>query len=403
MALAVAHSRAGAASPVIDPPEPSDTRAALSVVGIDPELGFGGGESQVLGLTIELLRAGNRAELLCDPDGQLWKRARSAAIVCHPLRIRNALDFAAGMRLRAFLRRGRYDIVHFHTSRAHSLAPFARRYARKLFVTRRMDYRPNRLFAPWLYNHAVDAVVAISAAVAEALAGAGVKPQRVTIIPSGVDCERFRPPAEGVRTQARAALGLTPDEIAIGTVGALEHRKGHRHLLEAIAALGASTQDARAMRLKCFVAGDGSLRADLDAEVRRLGLEPFVRLMGRLDDPRALLWALDIFVLPSLNEGLGVALLEAMACGLPVVASDTAGPKEVIEQEHSGLLFRPGSSAELAQALRRVMETPGMRIAIGGAARDRIVEGFTMETMATRTLELYRGCLGSGTPSVGRG
>ncbi len=402
MVLTVAHSRTGADLPVVDPPEPSDTRGALSVVGVDPELGFGGGESQVLGLTVELVRAGYRAELLCDPDGQLWRRARGAAIVCHPLRIRNALDFAAGMRLRTFLRRGRYDIVHFHTSRAHSLAPFARRYARKLFVTRRMDYRPNRLFAPWLYNHAVDAVLAISSAVAEALADAGVKPQRVTIIPSGVDCERFRPPEESVRTQARAALRLTTEEIAIGTVGALEHRKGHRHLLEAIATLVDGAQGTRAMRLKCFVAGDGSLRAALDADVRRLGLEPFVRLMGPLEDPRVLLWALDIFALPSLKEGLGVALLEAMACGLPVVASDTAGPKELIEHEHSGLLFRPGSSAELAQALKRVIRTPGMRSAIGGAARDRIVERFTMETMATRTLELYRAYLGAGTPSAGR-
>src|SRR5260370_5734945 len=97
-----------------------------------------------------------------------------------------------------------------------------------------MDYAPNRLFASWLYNRAVDGVAAISDAVAGALASSGVTRDRVTIIPSGVDCERFQPPVPNARQAARAALGLAPDDVAVGNVALLEPLQGHRFLLEAM-------------------------------------------------------------------------------------------------------------------------------------------------------------------------
>src|SRR5713101_3952660 len=112
----------------------------MQIAGIDPEQNFGGGEVQVIGLTLELLRAGHQAELLCDPNGELWRRANRAGVVCHPLKIRNSLHATAGLRLRALLTRRHYDIVHFHTARAHAMAPYAIGRAGALVVTRRMDY-----------------------------------------------------------------------------------------------------------------------------------------------------------------------------------------------------------------------------------------------------------------------
>src|SRR5271155_5327976 len=92
----------------------------LSVAGVDPERNFAGGETQVLGLTLQLSAMGHRAELLCDPAGELWRRARAAGVVCRPVAIRNALDLTAAATLRRMLRGERYDVVHFHTSRAHA-------------------------------------------------------------------------------------------------------------------------------------------------------------------------------------------------------------------------------------------------------------------------------------------
>ena len=360
---------------------------ALSVVGVDPELGFGGGETQVLGLTLALARGGHRAELICDPAGRLWERAVAAGIKCHPLRIRNAIDLAAGMRLRAILKRERYDVVHFHTARAHSMAPFARGFGSALVVTRRMDYRPNRVFAPYLFNRAVDRVAAISAGVADSLAAAGVDRGRVTIVHSGVDCDRFRPPTPEERAQARRALGIADDELVISAVGALEPRKGHRFLIEAIAQLALRSPS---VKVKCFIAGHGSIRGELERQVASEGCRERVKLPGRIDDTRELLWASDIFAMPSVNEGLGVAALEAMASALPVIASDVGGLHEAVEDDRTGIVVPPAHADRIASAIHRLAESPGLRSHLGAAARARVVENYSMEKMAARTLALYR-------------
>jgi glycosyltransferase involved in cell wall biosynthesis len=367
----------------------SNADRRLRIIGVDPERGFAGGESQVLGLTLELLGLGHDAELMCDPEGTLWRRARSENVVCHPLRIRNAVDLRAGLGLRRFLSRNHFDVVHFHTSRAHSMAPFAAGLAGALIVTRRMDYVPNRLFSAYLYNRAVDAVAAISQEVADALGAAGVSRDRITIIPSGVDCRRFAPPSPEQRAAARTRLGLGADEITVGAVGGLELRKGHRYLLEALGHLRGTLPAVR-----CFIAGSGSQREVLQEQVRRLDLESAVRLIGSVEDPRALFWAIDIFVQPSIKEGLGVALLEAMACGLPAIASRAGGMAEVIEDRHNGRLVMVADASTLSQALKELIQSPARRAAIGTAARTRVAMNFSMETMASRTLALYQSSLG---------
>ncbi len=372
----------------------------MRVAGVDPERNFGGGEVQVLGLTLQLLRAGHQAELLCDPRGELWRRSAQAGITCRPLRIRNSIDAAAGLRLRAMLSRNPYDIVHFHTSRAHAMAPYASGRAGALVVTRRMDYVPNHWFAPWLYNRLVDGVAAISEGVARALVRAGVARNRIVIIPSGVDCRRFAPPAAAVRQQARAALGLLPGDIAIGTTGALVARKGHTVLLEAMALAGRAPAQAASGRLHCFIAGAGPLRDQLAQRILELDLAAQVTLLGPLEDPLPLLNALDIFVMPSLSEGMGVAALEAAATGLPVVASAVGGLPEVVDDGRTGVLVTPEQPEELATALWRLSVDGQQRALMGGAGRKLALDRGSIELMAKRTLNLYYTCLGRNHQSM---
>ena len=369
----------------------------LRILGVDPEPGFAGGETQVLGLTLGLLRRGHHADLACDPRGRLYDRARRQGIECHALSIRNALDFAAGMRLRNLLSRTRYDIVHFHTSRAHSMAPFARGHARVLIVTRRMDYRPNRLFAPYLYNRAVDAVAAISSKVADVLGEAGVARDHLRIVPSGVDCDHFRPVNSSERGAARARLGIASGDFLAGTVGMLEERKGHRYLLEAIAMLNRGRGDGS--RIKCAIAGDGAMRDELARLAQELSIAGDVLFLGMIGDSRQLLDALDVFVFPSIMEGLGVALLEAMACGLPVVATGAGGVVDIVEDNRSGLLVAPRDSASIANAIEALAGDSTRRSQLGSAARVRVSEDFSMDAMTTKTIDLYRACLMRRAPS----
>ena len=386
------------AAPLADavPPAAADA-PALRIVGVDPERGFAGGESQVLGLTLALIRAGHRAELICDPAGALWPRARAVGVACYPLRIRNSVDAVAGLKLRRYLARNRYDVVHFHTSRAHALAPFAQGRAGVLVVTRRMDYAPNRMFAPWLFNRAVDGVAAISPAVADALVRSGAARDRVAIIPSGVDGERFRPPDTAERERVRSELGLAARDIAVGSVGLLEPRKGQRYLIEAMGLLrsgdAAGVAVAARAQVRCFIAGAGALADPMVAEIRTRRLGESIRMMGLIDDSRMLLWALDIFAMPSLQEGLGVAALEAMACGLPVIASATGGLVDSVQDGVTGIHVPVGDARALANAIARLAASSELRVAMGAAGRDRVVANFAIEAMARGTLELYRACL----------
>jgi glycosyltransferase involved in cell wall biosynthesis len=116
-------------------------------------------------------------------------------------------------------------------------------------------------------------------------------------------------------------------------------------------------------------------------------------LLGRIDDVRELLWASDVFAMPSLKEGLGVAALEAMASALPVVASDVGGLRETVENDRSGMVVPPADPKAIALAIGRLIESDQLRLRIGAAARERVMENYSMEKMAARTLALYRACV----------
>jgi glycosyltransferase involved in cell wall biosynthesis len=254
-----------------------------------------------------------------------------------------------------------------------------------------MDYRPNRLFAPYLYNRAVDAVAAISSKVAESLGEAGVASERLRIIPSGVDCEHFRPVSPIERETARSRLSIAPADFVVGTVGMLEERKGHRCLLEAVAMLNRTR--ATSSRIKCVIAGDGAMRAELIKLAADLKISNDTSFLSLIPDARTLLDGLDVFVFPSLREGLGVALLEAMACGLPCIASGAGGIVDIIEDTRSGILVEPRDSKSIADAIATLALDASRRASIGTAARARIEEHFSLATMTRMTIDMYRDCL----------
>ena len=185
--------------------------APLAILHVDPERGLAGGEQQVLGLLAHLQAAGHRQRLAAAPESPLAARAAAMGVAVAPIRIRNHVDVVAAHRLGALLAAEHYDIVHFHTARAHAMSAFlgARRVPR--VVTRRMDYR---LRGGWwtrrLYGRHVDAVIAISEGVRAALIASGVAPARITVVPSGVDVARFAPTADA-RSAARVRFGLADD------------------------------------------------------------------------------------------------------------------------------------------------------------------------------------------------
>src|SRR5262245_28718795 len=207
------------------------TMKRLRILHVDPEKHWGGGESQVLALTTYLAHAGHHSVVAANPEGSLYRHLSAVGLLACPLRVRNSCDVLAGLRLRRLVTSGRYDLVHFHTARAHALSPWLHNTRVKRVVTRRMDYPVKKgRVTHLLYMQSVDAIVAISAGVRAALLAADVPAVRIRLIPSGVDTACFTRNSDA-RAQVRHAYGLGDHETLVLSVGALAERKGYPTLL----------------------------------------------------------------------------------------------------------------------------------------------------------------------------
>jgi glycosyltransferase involved in cell wall biosynthesis len=209
---------------------------------------------------------------------------------------------------------------------------------------------------------------------------------RFSVIPSGIDLERYRRAgaSAGTARPRPSSFGCPPEAIVVGSVGWLTEVKGHRYLIEALAILKA----ARPM-LHLVIIGSGHLREDYLALGARLGLEGSLHLLGSRTDVPECLGGMDFFVLPSLNEGMGRALIEAMAAGLPVVASRVGGVPAIVEDRRTGLLVPPGDAAALAAALDELLRRPDWTRELGEAAGRSIGERFSSTAMVKAVEAVY--------------
>ena len=256
--------------------------------------------------------------------------------------------------------------------------------------------RPWRLAAArtldgWTARHLTDRFHAITAAVKEASVSAlGIGPERVTVIERGRDPERLGTPGPERRRRARAVLDLAEEDGVLVGVGRQEFQKGGRYLLEAMEMLA----EPRPVLLVAGRRGDAS--AELERLRERPALRDRVRFLGHRDDVPELLAAADVFVFPSLYEGLGGAVIEAMALGLPIVASDLPAIREVLEEGRNALLVEPGSSTALAAALDEMVSDTDRARAFGTRSREIFEERFTLERSTRRMVAWYRSAAGAG-------
>jgi glycosyltransferase involved in cell wall biosynthesis len=264
-----------------------------------------------------------------------------------------------------------------------------------------MSYGPERLLDPNVRRWKLRVVREIDGwtarrltthfhAVSQSVKDAAVRtfrigPERVTVIERGRDPGRLGRPSPERRRRVRSEQGIPENAEVVLAVGRLEHQKGHRHLIDAVARL------ADRSRLLVLIAGrDGHKSADLKHQVRRLGLDGSVRFLGHRDDVPDLLAAADLLALPSLNEGAAGAAIEAMALGLPVVASDLAPLREAIEDGASGLLLPVASPDALAGAIAQVLEDRSLAGTLGARGREIFEQRFTLDRSVERMVEMYR-------------
>jgi len=243
-----------------------------------------------------------------------------------------------------------------------------------------------RLHGRLINSQVTSALVAVSSRVKElAVTGEGIRPERVTLIPNGVDL----PPEDALSQeeidQIRQALDLQPDVPVLISVGRLSRQKGHRYLLEAMPSVL-----ERFSQAVLLIVGDGPQRADLEQQANHLGLEASVRFLGTRDDICRLLAAADVFVLPSVSEGMPMALLEALGMGVAVVASNLTGIADVVEDGRHGLLTASGKPDSLASAVIRLLEDDILRMKISQSGKQLVRQEYTVDRMCERYETLFR-------------
>jgi glycosyltransferase involved in cell wall biosynthesis len=232
----------------------------------------------------------------------------------------------------------------------------------------------------------VDAGIAVSNAVRRALLdGDGVSASRIETIHHGLEPEAPAPDPDALRRD----LGIAPEETLVGMAGRLLESKGMRQGLEAVARIRGSHP-----RCRLVIAGDGPLRETLRTGAKDLGLGSSTHFLGWREDVPQIMAALDVFLMPSLREGFGIVLLEAMAAGVPVVASAAGAAREVVRNGETGFVVEPGDVGGLASGLDRLLGDADLRRRMGRMARARVESEFTAARMVERTYWLYQRLLG---------
>lgn len=322
--------------------------------------------------------------LVCRPNaeisGQVGKHVRVVEMPMY-----GDLDMRAKARLKRVLADERADVLHVH-SRAGA-DRFGGRAARSLgmraVLTRRVDNPEPRLWARLKFR-SYDAIAAISTPIEAWLRkDLRLPADRVTRIASGVDPAAFADP-DAARAELVRRFDIYEHQPILGAAGQLIERKGHDVLLEAL-----PTVIARHRRLKLIVFGRGPRAAALKAQARRLGIDKHVIFAGFVPQLEELLAGFDVFVHPARSEGLGLVVLEALAAGVPVVASRAGGLVDAIDDGHNGLLVPPNDAPALTSALLRVLEDSEFRRRLGVTARAGVAEDFSLRAMADGYRGLY--------------
>ena len=381
----------------------------LRVAHVIEDLGLGGAERllatmlpalQEHGISSEVLALGTRSELA--------NTLRERNVPVHILGLDGYRPSASRFAVvRDTLSRGSFDLVHTHLDygNLYGRATAWRLGLRATTTYHNCDYEKQARRAvrfgflkqkafqsvDWVTARHALRVVAVSEYVKKSIVRRlRFSPDDVEVIVNGVAKSSVEYVSNAARRAARRELGLPEHARIVVQVGRLTPQKGQRHTLEAASRLERKKHD-----MVWILVGGGPLRDELEHESERRGLRERVRFTGALPDVRPYLRAADVFVFPSLYEGLGIAVLEAMAMGVPVVAYDTGPLPEVVVHGETGMLVPSGDTEGLAAGVEALVQAPRKSEVLGAAGRKRVEEEFLIPRTAARHAAFYRQLVGA--------
>lgn len=346
---------------------------------------FGGGEVWMLRTLALLKEEGHRVWLLCRPGTRLVQEAVRQAITVQTMRMRGDFDPLAIWQVFRLIKRHRIQVVLTNMDKELRFAGIAARLAgvRAVFPRRGIDYPlKNRWRYRFAYTKLASMVIANSEATARALRrnAPWLPEERITVIYNGVDPAPFACAARRLRQEYR----LPAHAKVIGFVGQLDERKGIYYLLQAFEQVYRRHPEA-----VLLVVGEGPLREWVVTTAAARGLASAVILTGFRDEVPAVMRSIDLLVLPSLWEGFGIVLIEAMAAGKPVVTTAVSSMPEIVLHNRTGLLVPPGNVEALAEAMCALLEEPARARRMGRAGRARVEERFADRRMLRELEKLF--------------
>ncbi len=363
----------------------SENVSPLRIVHLDTGRELRGGQRQLLLLARELRARGHGQLVVCLEGTKLELRARAEGFSTFALPAYDPWHAHGIIQLRQHLKLEPADVLHAHDGKGQTVSWLAslgmptRRVASRrvtFLPSRRLDYRLK-------YDRTCDGVIAVSEFVRGLIIAAGVPESKVEVIPDGIEIPAQPHNLEALR-QSRARWNFAEDDFVIGHVGAFTPEKGQTLAIKAIEQLAERIPHAR-----LFLVGDGPLRrsADFVKQLDRAGNR--VRIESYIENLEEFFAAIDLFIMPSLSEGLGSSALLAMAHGLPVVAARVGGLPEIVQEGVTGWLVEPGSIKGLADGILEAFSDAARRRAFGQRARESVAR-FSSNIMAEQTEAFYR-------------
>lgn len=355
----------------------------IKILHTESSVGWGGQENRTLQECRQMRRLGQQVTIACQPDAQLGFRAEEEGFPVFRIPMRSSFNPKTIWGLSRYLRREQFDVINTHSSRDTMLAGMAAR----LGAGRPLVVRTRHLILPissrFTYDTLPDHVVAVSHATEDYLISAGVNPRAITTVSTGVDTEHFCP--QSTPSTLRAELGVGESVPLIGTVAILRIKKGHQDLLAAVPDVLAKYPEA------VFVfAGNGPQTSNLEKIIEQQGLGAHVRLLGLRRDVLNVLGGLDLFVLPTHEEALGTAFLEAQATGVPVIGTRVGGVPETIQEDETGWLVPAQNPQALAAGITHALADTARLKQMGLNAREWVCKQHSVSVMGERMLALYQ-------------
>lgn len=358
----------------------------MNILHISTETSWRGGEQQLIYLHEELIRRSVSSTVVCKVNSPVHTYCKEKNLPHIPFAFSSAYDLKAALKLKTISKNHHADIIHIHTAKGHTLAIISVLLGLKtlLVLSRRVDFPVKKnWFSRFKYNHhQIKKIVCVSNAIKEIMARDIYDNKKLTTVHSGIDIRKFDHFKN--TDHLRREFTISEEKLLIGNTSALADHKDYFTFINTAEILLKENSN-----LHFFIMGDGPMKEEIEAYIQDKGLIEHITMTGFLKNIGEALCSLDLFLFTSKTEGLGTSVLDAMAAGIPIVATRAGGVSEMIETGHNGYLAEVGDEENLAKCVLEVLKNASIRSKFISNSLEKVKE-FSYQATTKKTIEVYQ-------------